>query len=414
MRISNLFIALSLVAVPFSAFSGTIPPTVSSDLVLTTGNSPYIVSSNTIVNSGATLTVPSGVEVRFNAGISLSIIGTLAANNAVFTSNDVSPVNGSWGNITFGDGTSGNSTLTNCTISWGTGMYVSSSYTLNFIGSTLTRFSSDPLNIDISGTANLNKALFSNCDQPIHLFGTANFNNNSIINNMGVTNPGIILYGGNLSLSNTNITNCFIPLKINSPSVFNTSGTTNLAGNTFPKIHVAFSTLNTGIFSLPKANVPYVFLSNFTVSSGATLTVADSNILKFSPNTGLNIEGTLIANASSGKAIFFTSYLDDNLGGDSNEDAAGTAPNRNDWTGIQFDNSSIDANCLLRRAQIRYATICVETDNANPRIDSCDFSLNTYGLSMLKASAPIVTFNTFGSSAVTPIGMSFEANPVYK
>ena len=44
-------------------------------------------------------------------------------------------------------------------------------------------------------------------------------------------------------------------------------------------------------------------------------------------------------------------------------------------------------------------------------IDSCNLSNNYFGFYIHYASDPILTNNTIGSSQMTPIAMSFEANP---
>ena len=407
---------LSCLMAPFAANAINIGGTIASNTTLTLANSPYIVTSTLTVNAGVTLTVPAGIEMRFNAGIAFNINGTLTATSAIFTSNDVSPVFGSWSNITFGNGsaTLTSSTITGCTFTWGAGIYVSNNYTLNLTGSTVTRFSGSPLYLSSGSIANLNNTTFASCSQGININGgTANFSNNSLINNINAAYPGITLSGGNLTLGSTNITNCIHPITLNSATSFTITGTTDLLTNTRPTIKVPWSNLASGSFNFPAANVPYYFQSGFTVSTGATMSVADNNVLKFQNGQGLFVDGTLIANASVGKNIYFTSVIDDNWGGDTNEDASATAPARNNWPGIQFRNSSVDTSCVLRRAKIRYASIGVETDNASPRIDACEFSLNTHGLSMLKASNPIITSNSFASSFITPVAMALDANPTF-
>lgn len=409
-----LAVFLTCFFIPVVSSAINIGGVISTNTTLTLANSPYIVTSSITVNAGVTLTVPAGVEMKFNSGIALTVYGSLTATSAIFTSNDVSPVNGSWSNISFGNGsTVSASTITGCSFSFASYLYVNNNYTLNLTGSTVTRFSGSPLSLYTGSTANLSNSTFSTSNIGISINGgTANFSANSLINNINVAYPGITLNGGSLTLASTNITNCIHPITINSATTFAISGTTDLLTNTRPTIKVPWSNLSTGTFSFPTANVPYFFQSGFTIASGATMSIGENNILKF-PYSGLIVNGTLIANAAVGKNIYFTSDKDDNWGGDTNEDASATAPARNNWSGIQFGNSSVDASCVLRRAKIRYATNGVETDNASPTIDLCDFSLNNYGLSMLKASSPVVTTNSFASSAVTPVAMSLDANPTF-
>jgi murein DD-endopeptidase MepM/ murein hydrolase activator NlpD len=81
------------------------------------------------VNSGVTLTVNSGAQIRFAPGKKLTINGTLIANGTianpiVFTSLNASPSPGDWQGIRFTNGNNG-SVLDYCEISYATnGLYV--------------------------------------------------------------------------------------------------------------------------------------------------------------------------------------------------------------------------------------------------------------------------------------------------
>src|SRR5437879_3247569 len=75
-----------------------------SDTTWSASLSPYIVTGTVTLFHGYTLTIEPGVEVRFVAGTSLTVRGTLMAagtqaNHIVFTSNDCAPSKGSWGGI---------------------------------------------------------------------------------------------------------------------------------------------------------------------------------------------------------------------------------------------------------------------------------------------------------------------------
>ena len=77
-----------------------------SDTTWTLSNNPYIVIASVEVWEGVTLTIEPGVTVKFNSGNKLQINGELiaqgASNNPItFTSNQVNPTPGDWGNIEF-------------------------------------------------------------------------------------------------------------------------------------------------------------------------------------------------------------------------------------------------------------------------------------------------------------------------
>jgi len=145
--------------------------------------------------------------------------------------------------------------------------------------------------------------------------------------------------------------------------------------------------------------------------------IASENILKFGNARRLAVNGTLIADAEVDEYIYFTSFKDDNWGGDTNSDASGTAPGYNDWYGIQFHASSNDAECIMNRCNVRYAgynyTGAVSMTNANPTVTNCELSNSYYGVMMREDSNPTFSYNTIGSSQVVPVAMSYEADPIF-
>ncbi len=79
----------------------------NADSTLTLAGSPYIVTGNLVMSNGFTLTINPGVTVKFNANVSMLILGQLKANGTsiapiTFTANTNSPSAGFWGGISFG------------------------------------------------------------------------------------------------------------------------------------------------------------------------------------------------------------------------------------------------------------------------------------------------------------------------
>jgi hypothetical protein len=75
--------------------------------------------------------------------------------------------------------------------------------------------------------------------------------------------------------------------------------------------------------------------------TGSTLTLADNVVLKFVGNSQLNLlDGENAISHHDGSGVFFTSFKDDSLKGDSNGDGNTSSPTENDWAGIGIGEGS--------------------------------------------------------------------------
>jgi hypothetical protein len=88
-------------------------------------------------------------------------------------------------------------------------------------------------------------------------------------------------------------------------------------------------------------NIPYVLRGSVSIDSGKKLTVEPGAIIKtdagsyhFSVNGELDMEG------NDASPIYFTSYKDDSIGGDTNGDGTSTSPSGNDWCDIKINSGA--------------------------------------------------------------------------
>jgi len=377
-----LFLLAPLMAASQTNVSGTIASTTAWNFA----GSPYIVTGSVTVTQAETLTVDSGVVVRFQSGQALYVQGSLNARHALFTSDKDtvggSPAKGDWNFIQIGDwSTSASATFDTCRIRYGG----------------TTSFPNDYANVFLySGTLALISCDISNSE------------------NCGVMFAGSPL-AANVTMTNDNVFACDWPIAYRGGGSLVFNGSNNLTGNTHDGIYMRFSSCS-GSLVLDTAAVPFVFLGDFSIDTSGSLTIPSTDMLKFGNGVHLYINGTLIARAAVGETITFTAYTDDNVGGDTNADGTATVPASSYWGGVVFTDFSKDAACVMKRCNVTFAgyanTGAISMYNAGPTIDSCSMANNFYGVLMQDVSNPVFSNNIIGSSELVPIAMSFTASPV--
>lgn len=134
------------------------------------------------------------------------------------------------------------------------------------------------------------------------------------------------------------------------------------------------SSLNTDK-TLTKNNSPYV-VNNTTLNipSGVVLTIEPGVVIKFYNSARLNIEGVIKAEGAETDKIVFTSFADDEYGGDTNGDATSTLPTLGSWYGVRInfgDSGSIFDHALFRYGG-KYYTPTSSTDRTIVKIQDTD------------------------------------------
>lgn len=99
-----------------------------------------------------------------------------------------------------------------------------------------------------------------------------------------------------------------------------------------------------------ETEVPFVLTGSFALKNGLKLTLASNVIIKISllPSRGYNWiqirEGSSLIDGYNLPGVYFTSYLDDAHGGDTNGDGAASSPAAGDWYGVLDNSATIPTN----------------------------------------------------------------------
>jgi len=102
-----------------------------------------------------------------------------------------------------------------------------------------------------------------------------------------------------------------------------------------PSLAAADTTISSNITTnqtWTTASSTYIVTTGIAINAGVTLTINPGVIVKFSGiMSGITVNGTLNAQGTALAPIYFTSYKDDTVNGDTNGDATSTTPAGGDW-----------------------------------------------------------------------------------
>lgn len=105
------------------------------------------------------------------------------------------------------------------------------------------------------------------------------------------------------------------------------------------------------------------------VNTGGALVMSPGTVFKGSPNTSLNVNGTLSVQGASVQPVVLTSFKDDNHGGDTNNDGGNSTPAGGDWDGIQlYSNSNHNS---IRGCVVSYARRGIELETGDLLLERC-------------------------------------------
>ncbi len=171
-------------------------------------------------------------------------------------------------------------------------------------------------------------------------------------------------------------------------------------------------------------NIYVIKMSDFGIFS--TLTIEAGTIIKFPPaykNISLLEGGKILANGTNTNPIIFTSYKDDNYGGDTNQDGGSTIPAVGDWENIDLNGESgsqfICCNFLYGGNGTNPAPTLNLSSGAEATIDKCTFAYNGGGIdgnfyvgviNAKQASNNTVITNCTFYNNVLPLTLAAEIN----
>ena len=174
--------------------------------------------------------------------------------------------------------------------------------------------------------------------------------------------------------------------------------------------------------TLTAAGSPYlVDRAGLVVESGATLTLEAGAVVKIvtpqEPHIG--VAGNIVAQGTALNPVVFTSFRDDDYGGDMNGDGSTSSPQADDWTHIVIESTSAGSsfeNTLVRYAGGSKAGYVEEAgvlvDGASPSFDAITIEYsNNHGL-YLDGSSSTVTNSIFAyNDGVNAAGIYVDGVP---
>ncbi|MFA6551913.1 MAG: hypothetical protein WCT19_00235 [Candidatus Paceibacterota bacterium] len=134
-----------------------------------------------------------------------------------------------------------------------------------------------------------------------------------------------------------------------------------------------------------KDNSPYIISGASEITSTSTLTIEKGTIVKFKASASLKFSGQVSINGADDDLVYFTSFYDDQFGGDSDGQPNYFGSQYNEWSILFYNNRFSNT---ISNLSIRYCTYGITIDNSkltgrNIRIPPTPYS---YGITSLRSS----------------------------
>ncbi len=179
---------------------------------------------------------------------------------------------------------------------------------------------------------------------------------------------------------------------INHP--YNANGWNEYLGYGRINAYEALNLLKSGTINANEVWTDNIYVSgDVTIANGVTLTIEPGTLVKFNNGKKLRIYGTLIAEGTASNNITFT-----------------RSGSSGSWYGIRFENSSVDANCIIKYANIEYATYGIYCNRAKPKIQNNTITNCNYGIYLYYSSPVNIETNSVTNNSTGIKGISSSPN----
>jgi len=159
-----------------------------------------------------------------------------------------------------------------------------------------------------------------------------------------------------------------------------------------------------GIFTDTTWTPSNIYYVNTALSvTGATLTIQAGTIVKFDIGQAISVtsSGILKVQGTPSGKVYFTSYLDDSVGGDTNGDTTSTTPSASDWDNISinYGASSTIANAVVHYSG-RFGHTALYTNGGTLTLDTTEIANSTfYCVYQVSGTTNILSSNLKGGAS---------------
>ena len=371
---------LSSIAPPGECGPTRVRGFISEDAVWSQEQGPYIVESTVTIPVGRVLTIQRGTVVKFALGAGMVVEGELngagtADSPVVFTSlqddsvaGDTNgdggasqPKPGGWNDVYFAPRSRGR--LEHCIFKYG-GSGSQLAGTSHFALGSVTCENSSPALSNCEFTDSATNGFYALTASPVLTgcsfrrngrHGVMLDNSASAVENCRFAdNAEYGLWLDDVSAaSGGKVLGCsFSGNKAGvsaSPSAVVLAQNSSFDGNREGAVHVREGILNLSSV-WRRLGEPYMVTGTVVVDGKAELSVEPGTVVKLTSGAGIVVNGSLRLESSSDNPIVFTSFKDDEYGGDTNADGNASLPGPGNWDGIVFapSGSGVLSGCLVR------------------------------------------------------------------